>query len=87
VILLDEPAAGLTQHEGYLLRERLKAVRALGIAIVLIEHNMYFVMSISDSVIVMTSGRKLAEGSPEDIQKNDAVVEAYLGEEVDLARR
>jgi ABC-type branched-subunit amino acid transport system ATPase component/ABC-type branched-subunit amino acid transport system permease subunit len=87
LILLDEPAAGLNQQEGELLRERLRAVCAIGIGIVLIEHNMHFVMSISDRVMVMTGGRMLAEGTPREIQSNDAVIEAYLGEDVSHAFR
>lgn len=87
LILLDEPAAGLTQHEGTLLRDRLLAVRALGVSVLLIEHNMYFVMSVSDRVVVMNSGKKIMEGSPKEVQSNHAVIEAYLGAESDLALR
>lgn len=87
LILLDEPAAGLNAQEVAFLQDRLQAVRRLGTAVLIIEHNMVFVMSISDQVIVISNGRKIAEASPGEIQRDPAVIEAYLGEDVDLAAR
>jgi branched-chain amino acid transport system permease protein len=87
LILLDEPAAGLNAQEVAFLKDRLQAVRRLGAAVLVIEHNMVFVMSISDQVIVISNGRKIAEASPGEVQRDAAVIEAYLGEDVDLAAR
>ena len=78
--MLDEPAAGLNSHEarefGNVLR---KLIGDLVESILIVEHNMGLVMSVSDRVVVMHFGQKLAEGTPEQVQKNSKVVEAYLG--------
>ncbi len=80
VLLLDEPAAGLNSHEarefGNVLRQ---LVGDLVDSILIVEHNMGLVMSVSDRVVVMHFGKKLAEGTPAEVQKNAEVVEAYLG--------
>jgi ABC-type branched-subunit amino acid transport system ATPase component len=80
LVLLDEPAAGLAPEEMHHLRELLRVIRANGVAILLIEHNMEFVMSIADRVTVLDFGVKIAEGTPEEIQTNKTVLAAYLGE-------
>lgn len=79
LLLLDEPAAGLRYLEKQALAELLRRLRAEGIAILLVEHDMDFVMGLADRVVVMEFGQKLAAGLPEEIQRNPAVVEAYLG--------
>ena len=87
LLLLDEPASGLNSAETRVLGDVLLAVKRRGTTIVLVEHDMSLVMKISDHVIVLNFGRKLAEGSPEDIRNNRDVVRAYLGAEADDARR
>jgi branched-chain amino acid transport system ATP-binding protein len=81
LLLLDEPASGLNDKEVERLMELLSAIRAKGITILLVEHNMKLVMSISNDIVVLDFGRWLAEGSPETICANPQVIEAYLGSE------
>ncbi|WP_225869755.1 ATP-binding cassette domain-containing protein [Glaciimonas sp. PCH181] len=83
LMLLDEPAAGLNPQETAELGQLLLRVRDLGITILMVEHHMDLVMSISDHVIVLDYGIKIAQGRPEEIQKNPRVIEAYLGAEAD----
>ena len=79
LIMLDEPAAGLRSLEKKALADLLRSLRADGMTILLVEHDMDFVMSLADRVVVLDFGKKLAEGVPAEIQANPAVQEAYLG--------
>lgn len=81
LILLDEIAAGLNHSETQEMSELLRKVKAQGISVLVVEHDMDLVMSICDSIIVINQGEKIAEGTPTEIQKNKEVISAYLGEE------
>ena len=79
LLLLDEPAAGLRYLEKQELAKLLRSLKADGMTVLLVEHDMDFVMGLTDRLVVMDFGEKLAEGQPAEIQKNPAVLEAYLG--------
>jgi branched-chain amino acid transport system permease protein len=79
LLLLDEPAAGLRHLEKKALADLIRSLRESGLSILLVEHDMDFIMGLVDRVVVMNFGEKLAEGSPREIGTNPAVVEAYLG--------
>jgi branched-chain amino acid transport system permease protein len=79
LVILDEPAAGLRKPEKQALADLLRQLRAEGVTILLVEHDMEFVMSLVDRIVVMEFGTRLAEGLPADIRANPAVQEAYLG--------
>ena len=79
VLLLDEPAAGCNPVETEELDELIRKIAASGITVVLVEHDMKLVMSISDRILVLNRGRALVEGTPQEVRNNPAVLEAYLG--------
>jgi len=85
LLLLDEPAAGMNPQETGKLDTLIQTLREDGLSILLIEHDMKLVMSLSDHIFVMDYGKNIAEGSPEAIRNNPAVIKAYLGEDPDHA--
>ena len=85
ILLLDEPAGGLNTRETEGLAALIHRILEQGITVVLVEHDMNLVMDISDEIMVMNFGEKIAEGKPKQIKNDPLVIEAYLGEEVDYS--
>lgn len=84
LLILDEPAGGLNEEETAGLMDLIEEIRASGITVFLIEHDMQVVMGVSDLVAVMDNGQKISEGTPEEVQHDPRVIEAYLGTGDDL---
>jgi branched-chain amino acid transport system ATP-binding protein len=82
LLMLDEPVGGLDTHEIGQLVDIITGLASLGLTIFIVEHNMRFVMSLSEKVVVLDEGVKIAEGPPDEIRANPEVIKAYLGEEV-----
>ncbi len=87
ILLLDEPAAGMNTQESSELMDLIRVIRKRGTTIVLIEHNMRLVMGVSDYISVLDFGKKIAEGHPEEIKEDPAVIKAYLGHSVTKENR
>ena len=81
LLLLDEPTAGMNYKEVSEIMEIISKIRNMGITVLLIEHQMMLVMGISDKIVVLDHGEKIAEGTPEEIKSNQKVIDAYLGVE------
>lgn len=85
MLLLDEPLSGLNAHESGMLQEKIMEIRNRGLTILFVEHEMKAVMRLAEKITVLNFGKKIAEGSPNEIRNNSEVVEVYLGKETEIA--
>ena len=79
ILMLDEPCAGLSEGETESLAALVRKLAAAGTAVIVVEHNMRFVMSLVDRIVALNFGRKIAEGAPEEVRNDETLIEAYLG--------
>ena len=79
LLLLDEPTAGMNPHESAGVVQLMRAVRDMGVTVLLIEHDMRVIMGVSERIVVLDHGEKIAEGRPEEIRADEAVIRAYMG--------
>lgn len=81
VLLLDEPTAGMSDSEARYIMDLIRKIQQTGVTVLLIEHNMKVMMGTAEWIVALDAGRKIAEGPPREIQYNEEVIKAYLGEE------
>lgn len=81
VLLLDEPTAGMNDSEARYIMDLIQKIQQMGVTVLLIEHNMKVMMGTAEWIVALDAGRKIAEGPPREIQHNEEVIKAYLGEE------
>ncbi len=84
LLMLDEPAAGLNETEANSLMDVIRKCRDLGVTILLVDHDMKFIMGLSDHITVLDRGKKIAEGTPDEVIRNENVIQAYLGRECNV---
>ena len=85
LLMLDEPAAGLNHDERLHLMAAIQKINQKGVTVILVEHDMKVVMGLCHRVLVLNYGQRIALGTPSEIQRNEEVIKAYLGEDLDLA--